>query len=439
MDNNNPDSLDAFRPPADGGGSPEFDPAAGTARPAAPMPTPAPAPSRPPLAPALFPYATNEIEPALVEPDRVATPRRAWLSPVLGGLIGAALLAGVLWAGGVFDDNQPLQQDATATGQPAAVREVVTAGEQASATAVARKVVPSIVTVDVGTNSGDSFRPFASGSGVVLSDDGLIITNHHVIEDAERVQVIFGDGRIYEAEIVGSDRRTDLAVLRINAIGLIPIEIGSTESAEIGEVAIAVGSPLGLDGGPSLTVGVVSAFGRQVQTGPNASDILFDMLQTDAPITEGSSGGALVDSEGRLLGITSAIGISSAGAEGIGFAIPVELVTRITDEIIETGQVEHAFLGIELDIAFEETRDGALIPAGVLVNRFAIEQSAAAQAGVAQGDLIVAYNGNTVSTEDDLISGLRRLRVGEVVTLSIVRGSERIEIDVVLGARPDDV
>ncbi len=332
-----------------------------------------------------------------------------------------------------------------ATGQlgdddgPTTVREVVTAGDQTSATAVARKVVPSIVTVDVGATIDDQFQLFGSGSGVVLSSDGLIATNHHVIAEANEYQVVFSDGRIYTAELVGSDRRTDLAVLRIPADNLVPIEIGSTLDAEIGQVAIAVGSPLGLDGGPSVTVGVVSAFGRQVRTGPELIDTLFDMLQTDAPITEGSSGGALVDANGRLLGITSAIGLSSAGAEGIGFAIPVELVSRITDEIIETGGVKHPFIGVSLDTAFAANADGSQTPAGAFVTGFAMELSAAAEAGILEEDLITAYNGNPVLIPDDLISGLRGYRAGDEVTLSITRGSEQLEIPVVLGVRPDDI
>lgn len=426
MDNNNPESWDAFRPPADASTAPSVDP--GLVPPDTPR-------LQPPSAPPLFPYAAAPIPPVAIEP----APKSTWVTPLVAGFVGAATVAAALWIAGVFTDDAIQTTVTTATGQPVAIREVVTTGDQTSATAVARKVVPSIVTVEVGIGGNGAFQPFASGSGVVLTSDGLIITNHHVVDDAERVQVIFGDGRIYEAEIVGSDRRTDLAVLRIDTTGLIPIEIGSTETAEIGQVAIAVGSPLGLLGGPSLTVGVVSAFGRQVQTGPDQSDILFDMLQTDAPITEGSSGGALVDGSGRLLGITSAIGVSSAGAEGIGFAIPVELVTRITDEIIETGDVDHAFLGVSLDMAFEQTTDGAFVPSGALVSEFAVDPSAAQTAGVEAGDLVIAYNGSTVSTPDDLISGLRRLRAGEAVTLSIVRGSEHLEIDVVLGVRPDDV
>ncbi len=386
--------------------------------------------------PPLFPYVS-----AAAEPLAAATPepkRRRWPLAALGAAVGAALLAAVLWATGAFDS--PSTTETVAGPGIIEIREVITsADDQTSATAVARKVVPSIVTVDVGADSGGDFVRFGSGSGVVLTSDGLIVTNEHVVADAERVQVIFGDGRIYEAEIVGADRRTDLAVLRIAATGLIPVEIGATETAEIGQVAVAVGSPLGLEGGPSLSVGVVSAFGRQVRTGAEDNEVLFDMLQTDAPITQGSSGGALVDGEGRLLGITSAIGVSAAGAEGIGFAIPVELVTRITDEIIQTGAVSHAFLGVGLNNAFEQGNDGAQVPAGAIVSNFAITPSAAEDAGLELGDIIVGYDGNEVRVRDDLISGLRRLRVGDTVTLDVIRSAERVAIDVVLGARPDDL
>jgi len=352
------------------------------------------------------------------------------MGPVLGAVAGAALLALVLWGTGRADFG----------GDGRIIREVVTQGDHASATAVARKVVPSIVTVDVGTGDGVTFDLVGTGSGVVLTSDGLIATNHHVVVDADTFRVTFSDGRMYQATLVGSDRRTDLAVLSIPANNLIPIEIGSSVDAEIGQTAIAVGSPLGLDGGPSVTVGVLSAFGRQVRTGSSSSiDVLFDMLQTDAPITQGSSGGALVDANGKLLGITSAIGVSAAGAEGIGFAIPVELVTRITDELIETGTVQHPFIGVSLDTAFAGNGDGSQTPAGAVITGFAMDSSAAEAAGIEVDDLVVAYDGNTVAIPDDLISGLRSYRVGDTVTLSVTRGSEHLEIPVVLGIRPENL
>lgn len=390
------------------------------------------------IQPPLFPYATRE--------DSRSVPtgpswRRIVIIAVAAGLIGAAALTLLLWGFGVFDEPARVATPAGTDGSVVEIREIVTPdGETTSAAAVARKVVPSIVTVDVGTDIEGEFTKFGSGSGVVVRADGLIVTNHHVIEDADTVEVVFEDGRTYPADIVGSDRRTDLAVLRINTTGLTPIAIGATDSAHIGDVAIAVGSPLGLEGGPSVTVGVISAFGRQVQTGPDPNvDILFDMLQTDAPITQGSSGGALVNGSGELIGITSAIGVSSAGAEGIGFAIPIELVTRIADELIDTGVVQHAFLGIELKTASTEAADGAEVPAGALVADYALDAGAASEAGVEIGDRIVAYNGTAVATKYDLISGLRRLRVGDTVTLEVIRGGERLDIPVVLQARPDDL
>ena len=379
----------------------------------------------PPLPP-LFPYGLAPQAEA-THKEQPAVSRRRWLIPISSAIGGALLMAAILWGTGQL-------------GERSVVREVVTEGELTSATAVARKVVPSIVTVDVGVSEDEiGISVFGSGSGVVVTSDGLIVTNHHVITQAEAYQVIFGDGRKYEATLVGSDARTDLAVLQINATGLTPIEIGSSISAEIGQTAIAVGSPLGLEGGPSVTVGVLSAFGRQVRTGSSSADVLFDMLQTDAPITQGSSGGALVDANGRLLGITTAIGVSAAGAEGIGFAIPVELMTRITDEIIEKGSVEHPFIGVSLGNAFVENGDGSETPAGAYVTSFPISPSAAQEAGVLLDDLITAYDGITVSIPDDLITGLRNYRVGDTVTLSVRRGTEELEIPVVLGVRPEDL
>jgi S1-C subfamily serine protease len=251
------------------------------------------------------------------------------------------------------------------------------------------------------------------------------------------VRVVLQDGTTYEAEIVGSDESTDLALLRIGGRGLVPIEVGRSEELVIGDTAIAVGNPLGLRGGASLTVGVVSAFDREV-TAAGAST-LFGMLQTDAPITQGSSGGALVDELGRLVGITTAIGVSTAGAEGIGFAIPVELMTRITEELVDDGAVRHAFLGVELQNQLDERPDGGLVPAGALVARLAeVEGSGAAGAGVAAGDVIVGFEGTDVTTREQLISALRRLRVGDEVTVDVRRNGEELSLDVVLGENLTD-
>ena len=220
---------------------------------------------------------------------------------LLAGIAGAALTALAFAGSDAFQSTdttaaQPVVQTVVApptTAQLPPVRtEIVTpSGDPTTAAAVAQKVVPSIVTVEIGDEGSDGvLTVIASGSGVVLTEQGLIVTNHHVIEDADETQVVFQDGRIYRADLIGSDPVTDLAVLSIDAANLTPIELGQTASLVIGDTAIAVGNPLGLAGGPSLTVGVVSAQNREVIISEAVGGILYGMLQTDAPITRGSSG-----------------------------------------------------------------------------------------------------------------------------------------------------
>jgi S1-C subfamily serine protease len=301
---------------------------------------------------------------------------------------------------------------------------VITAAPATAAAApntaeVGAAVIPSIVTVEVGSTSNGSFIPNGSGSGVILDTSGNIATNDHVVAGGNQIRVILSDGRIYDADLIGTDPLTDLAVLNIAANDLSPIALGSTDELTIGTPAIAVGSPLGLEGGPSLSVGVVSALGREVQTGPET--ILYGMIQTDAPITSGSSGGSLVNTDGALIGITTAVGVSNIGVEGIGFATPVEIVERVTAEIIATGSVSHALLGITGDTAYDTTEDGGSAPVGVNV-REVTPASAADAAGVSVGDVITAVDGTDVLTMDELITALRHVGAGDVVTVSLSDG-----------------
>lgn len=354
--------------------------------------------------------------------------------------IAATVMGAVLGIGGTallgaFDEPEPIAVSATAP-EVIQITEIVPGAELTPASAVGLKVVPSVVTVEVGgANGSGEFAAFGSGSGVVLTRDGAIATNHHVIDGAGNLRVVFQDGRIFDATIIGSDRLTDLAVIKIDADGLTPIELGTTETLVIGDPAIAVGSPLGLSGGASLTVGVVSAFNREVFV--SSDQALYGMLQTDAPITNGSSGGALVDVGGRLIGITTAIGVSEAGPEGIGFAIPVELVTRITDELIERGDVRHAFLGVSLRAVFEN-QGAAEVPAGAGIER--IEPGTSADLfGLEADDRIVGLDDIAVHTSQDVINTLRLYRVGDVVSVEVIRDGVPLTIDVELGERPDGI
>jgi S1-C subfamily serine protease len=301
-----------------------------------------------------------------------------------------------------------------------------------AASDIAATVVPSVVTVQVGGGSGDAFVPRGTGSGVVFDDSGHIVTNDHVVEVGDAYRVVLSDGRIYDADLVGTDPATDLAVLTVTADALRPIALGETDGLAVGDPAIAVGSPLGLEGGPSLSVGVVSALGREVSTDPATT--LYGMVQTDAPITQGSSGGALVDGRGRLIGITTAVGVSEVGVEGIGFATPVEIVNRVVAELIADGEAGLPFLGITGSTGFSDTADGGLQPIGVDVET--VESGSAADgAGVLAGDVISAVDGRPVDTIDELIALLRRSSGGDVVELTVLREERELTLRATLGTR----
>ncbi len=361
-----------------------------------------------------------------------------WLQTGLAALLGAALALG---GAALIDGNEeqavePVAAPVVAPPETSEPRPLTAIPEPASnAAAIGDAVIPTIVTVQVGSPGTDGIVVRGSGSGVIIDASGLIVTNDHVIDPGTAYQVVLADGRTtYEAELVGTDPLTDLAVLRVDAPNLNAIEFGSTEDLRVGDRAVAVGSPLGLEGGPSLTVGVISAFDRQVQV--TATDTLYGMLQTDAPITQGSSGGALVNSQGRLIGITTAVGVSDVGIEGIGFATPVELVERVVDEIIATGDVRHALIGITGLTKFVEADDGARIAVGVEIQSVEAD-SAAGVAGINDGDVITALDGEPITTMEDLISTLRYLSAGDAVELEIDNGTTVERVPVTLGLRDE--
>ena len=408
--------------------------------------------------PAPFDYDTyysgeslwSAAEPEPAEPTVEPAPKRRnrdgmllFIGAVAAGVLGAALTVGVLAATGTLGESEATTTTvaavSTVTGTtvpPETITNTIIQNELGSSvnpTAVAQKAVPSIVTVSTFTGEGDN-AGLGSGSGVVLTSDGFIATNEHVVEGASRWTVTFEDGRIYEADLIGMDELTDLAVLKIVADDLVPIDLGSSDELLLGDPAIAVGNPLGQDGGSSISVGIVSAFDRRVDFGDGSS--LFGMIQTDAAINQGSSGGALVNSEGELIGITSAIGVSNAGPEGIGYAIPVELVQRITDEIIETGDVAHPFLGVTIGTFLEEQSDGAVKPAGAVINEITGPESAAGSAGLEEGDVVVDIGGTPIATQNDLILAVRLYRVGDEAQFTAVRDGELQTFTVVMGQRP---
>ncbi len=377
------------------------------------------------------------------QPSSPNAPSRAVTFGValVASMLGALLLLGGLWAFGVFDDPaNPASPATTAAPLAAPAATLSPSGspvpvEVYDPVQVGNRVVPSVVAIEVGTEENGVFSAEASGSGVIIDAGGLIVTNNHVVQGATAVRVTLFDGRIFDATVEGTDAITDLALIRIEATGLTPIAIGNTDELSIGSAAIAIGSPLALVGGPSLSVGVISAFDREVNT---QASRLFGMLQTDAAINPGSSGGALVNDRGELIGIVTAIAVGDRGPEGIGFATPVEVMTRIIDELRATGSVRHAFLGIIGTTYVADLEDGSMRPSGAEIVDFAAE-SAAADAGLQVGDTIIAVDGVEYRTMDSLIIALRFYAVGDTIQVDVIRNGEEITVPVILGERPDDL
>ena len=303
---------------------------------------------------------------------------------------------------------------------------------------VAEQVIPSIVAV-YNYAAEDDIDPSSSGSGVIFNSDGHLLTNHHVIDGGAALRVILHNGRSLPASVVGSDPLMDIAVLKVEWPDLRPVEFADINTARIGDPTVAIGNPLGLDGGPSVTSGVISAFDRTLLVDPYTGAQLYGLLQTDTPITRGSSGGALLNRQGQLLGITSAIGLSDVGAEGIGFAVPINLVTGIIDDLLADGEVRHAYLGIEGSPAFNEDDFGVKTPIGVEVNRL-LDGSGFGAGGGEAGDVITALDDQSVVSMTLLVARLRGYRADDPVRVSVLREGEDMELSVTLGLypQPDD-
>jgi serine protease DegQ len=278
----------------------------------------------------------------------------------------------------------------------------------------------------------ESRRAAGLGSGVIVSTNGFILTNNHVVEQASEIEVALADGRKLKARVVGADPESDLAILQVRAASLPAITFGSVESTRVGDVVLAIGNPFGV--GQTVTMGIVSALGRS-HLGINTFE---NFIQTDAAINPGNSGGALVDADGNLLGINTAIYSQSGGSLGIGFAIPVSSAKRIMEEIIRTGTVTRGWIGVEAQEITPELAesfglrrdiDGALI-AGVL------RGSPADTAGIRPGDILVGVGGQAVKDPQAMLDVIANLKPGEQVAFRLNRGGKQLEIPVKVGKRP---
>ncbi|MBI2126459.1 MAG: trypsin-like peptidase domain-containing protein [Thaumarchaeota archaeon] len=287
-------------------------------------------------------------------------------------------------------------------------------------TEAVEKLSESVVTIDSMRLARD-FRyglvPLEGlGSGVIISEDGYIVTNNHVIDGAAKVQVNLKDGRSFTGEVIGGDSATDIAVLKVNANNLPAAKLGESEKLKVGQIALAIGNTLGLPGGPTVSLGVISALGRPL---PGADYIYEGLLQTDAAINPGNSGGPLADLNGNVIGINTAM---IPFAQGVGFAIPIDTVKRITEQLFQNGKVVRPWLGISgVNLSPEITRRYDLpTEEGVFIVEVA-SRSPAYEAGIRIGDVIVQIGSHEIKQMKDLIAALSKIPLNEAAPVSVIR------------------
>ena len=314
----------------------------------------------------------------------------------------------------------------------------------------ANKILPSIVGIQIEYNITSMFSMFggsqtstasATGSGIIISDDGYILTNNHVVSSSEaeayyqvseatKITVsLFNDDKQYEAKIVGTDAETDLAVIKIDATGLTKAEFADSDSIKVGEFAMAVGSPLGLQS--TITCGVVSAVNREVT---DTDGKTYTLIQTDAAINAGNSGGALVNSEGKVIGVNT-LKLTGSDVEGMGFAIPINSTTDITSQLIQYSKVRRPYIGVTgMDLNAETAEKNNLVE-GIYVKD--VETfSAAEKGGIKIGDVIIKADGKDVKTMDELNEIKNSHNIGDEMTITVNRNGEQKDLTITLGEQP---
>ena len=404
-------------------------------------------PQGPPMQQPMPPqYAPNPSNLGMGYPSEPPSPQQHRRSGRAGLFAGALVLAlvsgGVGGAVGVLaTDSESSHTEATAASTPAKnaldapkPSSKPTEAPAGSVQAVAAKVLPSVVMIKI---AGDKVE--GEGSGVILSDDGLILTNNHVATGAGpagKLTVAFNDGSTASAKLIGADSVADIAVIKVDKTGLTPIEFGDSSAVQVGQMVVAIGSPLGLAG--TVTSGIVSSLNRPVATSGDAGNqnSVIDAIQTDAAINPGNSGGALVDMTGKLVGINTAIATlggdgpeSKSGSIGLGFAIPVDQARRIAEELVKNGKATHALIGLQ--VPSQDEANGARV----------IEVtpgSAAEKAGIPKGVIITKIDDRRIDTGDALIAAIRSHKPGDKVTVTYTddTGQNQKTVDVTLDEAP---
>ena len=383
--------------------------------------------------------------------------------PFISGVLGCSLVLGTCFGvpsikEKIFSGNSSnsVSTSTNATQNAGTINTDLVSLSNYSDTAVyaANKILPSIVGITVTynvTTSSPLFSMFgqqgqtssseatASGSGIIISDDGYIVTNNHVVDSSSESTYydisqatslkisLYGDDTQYDAKIVGKDSQTDLAVLKIDKTGLTPAEFADSDTVKVGEFAMAVGNPLDL--GTSITCGIVSALNRKVQD--SDGNTTYTCIQTDAAINSGNSGGALVNSQGQVIGINT-LKVASTGVEGIGFAIPINSTTSIIDSLKTNGSVKRPYIGISGRDLDENTAKRNNLVTGVYVVSVD-EYSAAEKAGLKIGDVIIEADGQSITKMTELNEIKNKHAVGDTLKLKVNRNGQEKEIELILG------
>lgn len=357
-----------------------------------------------------------------------------FLASLSGLVVGAVLVIALVMTGALNIGETNVEAPALSdTGTSGTQTIQIDAEDTTLAEAVAAKALPSVVSISaVNERSGEG----GIGSGVILDTDGNVLTNHHVIEGATTIYVEVNE-ESYEAELVGADASSDLAVVKIKDIDesqLTPIEVGDSNDITVGEWVMAIGSPFGNE--QSVSTGIVSALYRSTALrGTSGTSIYANMIQTDAAINPGNSGGALVNAEGQLIGINSVIESYSGSSSGVGFAIPANYAINIANQIIAGETPAHPYIGVTVTSvnAFTAREQGLSVSEGAVVTSVNAD-SPAEEAGLQPDDIVTAVDGESIASADGLIIAAREHEIGETITLTVVRGDETFDVEVVLGS-----
>jgi putative serine protease PepD len=339
-------------------------------------------------------------------------------------LVAAAVLGGVAGVG-IWE---AVDEDAAPGTAPAATTTVnrPVAAPAGSIAEIYERTIPGVVTITAQTSGGGPFggQATSTGSGWVLDADGHIVTNQHVVEDADEVTVTFHDGEEATARVVGTDRSTDVALLELNDVpaDLEALETGSADELQIGDPVIAIGSPFGLEG--TVTTGIVSAKDRQLRA-PDGFTI-DGAIQTDAALNHGNSGGPLLDADGRVVGMNSQIASESGGNDGVGYAVPIETIRTVVEQLESGGRVEYAYLGVQIGDAADR---------GAQIGEVR-DDSPAEDAGLRAGDVVIEVDGEEIPDGDALRRAVAERKPGDEVELEVERDGDTETIRVTLGTRP---